>query len=247
MEHLYGCTVLVTGSSRGIGRAIVRELANCGANVLINYLEHHDEALELREELQALVRDIEVVQADVSDRQEVERMVGIAIERFGQIDILVNNAGITRDCTLRKMSFEEWDRVLQVNLSGVFNCTKAVIPHLINRHKGSIVNIASVIGQTGAFGQANYSAAKAGVIGFTKSCALELARYGITVNAVCPGFVETDMLKAVPADIRESIRQRIPIGQFANPEEIAKCVRFLVAEGKYITGQCININGGLFM
>lgn len=247
MTHLRGYVALVTGSSRGIGRAVAKELASSGADIVVNYFEHHDEAYSLREEIQALGRDVEVVQADISDPQLVKVLVESAINKFGQIDILINNAGITRDRTLKKMSFEEWEQVLQVNLSGVFNSTKMVIPYMIERQKGSIVNIASVIGQTGAFGQTNYSAAKAGVIGFTKSCALELAHYGITVNAVCPGFVETDMLKAVPDDIRENIRQRIPLRRFASPADVARCVRFLVTEGQYFTGQCLNLNGGLFM
>lgn len=243
---LSGQTAIVTGSSRGIGRAIVQELARCGANVIINYFEHRDEAYELADALRSLGGGVEVIQTDVSEYDKVARLVESTRERFSGIDILVNNAGITRDRTLRKMSPEEWHRVLQVNLSGVFNCTRAVVPHMIERRRGNIVNIASVIGQTAAFGQSNYSAAKAGVIGFTRSCALELAPYGIPVNAICPGFVDTDMLRAVPDEVRQSILHRIPQGRFASPEEIARCVRFLVTEGTYITGQCININGGIF-
>jgi acetoacetyl-CoA reductase len=245
--NLCGRTALVTGSSRGIGRAIATELAKCGANVVINYLEHQDQAFELCQELQALGHGIEVLQGDASDREQAANLVDTVIERFGQIDVLANNAGITRDRTLSKISFEEWDRVIEVNLTGTFNYTKLVVPHMINSGGGSIINIASVVAQTGAFGQTNYAAAKAGIVGLTKSCALELARYGIRVNAVCPGFVDTDMVRAIPPEIREGIRQRIPLGRFGKPEEIARCVRFLATEAEYLTGQCINVNGGLFM
>jgi acetoacetyl-CoA reductase len=245
--NLCGRTALVTGSSRGIGRAIATELAKCGANVVINYLEHQGQAFDLSQELQALGHGIEVLQGDVSDREQAANLIATVIERFGQIDVLANNAGITRDRTLSKISFEEWDRVIEVNLTGAFNYTKLVVPHMISSGGGSIINIASVIAQTGAIGQTNYAAAKAGIVGLTKSCALELARYGIRVNAVCPGFVDTDMVRAIPPEIREGIQQRIPLGRFGKPEEIARCVRFLATEAEYITGQCINVNGGLFM
>ncbi len=245
--HLSGSVAIVTGASRGIGRAIAKELATHGASILLNYLEHSEEAERLGDELSGLARDFEIFQADVADRAQAHRMVDRAVQRFGCIDILVNNAGITRDRTLQKMTFEEWDRVLQVDLFGVFNCTRAVVSHMIDRGAGRIVNIASIIAQSGGFGQANYAAAKAGIIGFSRSCALELAPHGITVNVVSPGFVDTDMLRVVPPQIKENIRQRIPLGRFGHPDEIAKCVRFLVTEGQYITGQCINVNGGLFM
>ena len=240
-------TALVTGSSRGIGRAIATELARCGANVVINYLEHRDDAFDVCKELQALGHGIEVLQGDASDREQAAKLVETVIERFGQIDVLVNNAGITRDRTVRKLSFEDWDRVIAVNLTGVFNYTKLVVPHMIERGGGSIINISSVVAQTGAIGQSNYAAAKAGVVGLTRSCALELARYCIRVNAVCPGFIDTDMVRAIPSEIQDGIRQRIPLGRFGSPDEIARCVRFLATEAEYVTGQCINVNGGLFM
>jgi len=247
MHLLNGQTALVTGASRGIGRAIAKELAVHGANLVINYYQHEKEAMELLDEIKTLGRDAIVLRANVSVFAEVEDMFNKALASFGTIEILVNNAGITADKTLKNMSAEHWDNVMRVNLYGVYYCTRAVVPHMIRQMYGRIVNIASVIGQTGAFGQANYAASKAGIIAFTKSVALELARYGITVNAVCPGFTETDMLSAVPEEIRQQIRKRIPLGRFAHPEEIARVVRFLVCEGDYITGQCININGGLYM
>jgi NAD(P)-dependent dehydrogenase (short-subunit alcohol dehydrogenase family) len=247
MANLDGQTALVTGSSRGIGRAIAKELAACGANLVINYNESESQALGLLEEIATLGVQGEVIRANVSVWAQVEAMVDRALACFGTIEILVNNAGINRDKTFKNMSAKHWDEVLQTDLYGVYYCTKALVPHMIDQKYGRIVNIASIVGQTGAFGQANYAAAKAGVIGFTKSVALEVARHGITVNAVCPGYTVTDMLAAVPEDIREQIRVRIPLGRFAQPEEIARVVRFLVCEGDYITGQCININGGLYM
>jgi acetoacetyl-CoA reductase len=237
---------LVTGSSRGIGKAIAAELASRGMSIVINYIDSDDVALGFARELKVKGVNALAIKADVSNRKEVQLMVSEAIETFGKIDILINNAGITSDKTLKNLSYDDWDSVLSVNLTGIFNATKEILPHMIPLGRGSIVNISSVIGQTGAIGQSNYSASKAGVIGFTKSCALEVAKYGITVNAICPGYVETDMLRAVPADVLERIRQRIPLRRFGRPDEIADVVRFLVTEGHYITGQCININGGLF-
>jgi len=247
MRSLYGQTALVTGASRGIGRAIAKELASNGANLIINYNQHEKEAMDLLDEIISLGRKAICIKANVSVQAEVEEMVKKAIASFGTLEILVNNAGITADKTIKNMSPEYWDNVIRVNLYGVYYCTRAVLPHMVQKTYGRIVNIASVIGQTGAFGQANYASSKAGVIAFTKSLALEVARYGITVNAVCPGFTETDMLAAVPQEIREQIRKKIPLGRFASPEEIARVVRFLICEADYITGQCININGGLYM
>lgn len=247
MTSLTGRTAIVTGGSRGIGAAIVKELASYGANVVINYLERADRAAIIQSGLVSSHSSIELIQADVSKRDEVAGLVEQSMKRFKKIDILVNNAGITCDRTLKKMTFEEWNRVIQTNLTGVFNCTSLVVPQMIENKSGAIINVSSIIGLTGAIGQSNYAAAKAGVIGFTKSCSLELARHGITVNAICPGYVATDMLKAVPQDIAEGIRQRIPLGRFAQAEEIAKCVRFLITEGGYITGQSIHVNGGLFL
>jgi len=174
-------------------------------------------------------------------------MVKKTLDTFGQIDILINNSGITRDRTLRKMSKEEWDQVIGVDLTSVFNCTQQVLSHMLDRKRGRIVSISSFVGQAGNLGQTNYAAAKAGIIGFTKALALETARSGITVNAVCPGFTESDMLMNVPENIRQRILDRIPMVRFGKVEEIAACVRFLVTEGDYITGEAISINGGIYM
>ncbi len=237
---------LVTGSSRGIGRAIALELARLGAPLVVNYLDQRSEAESVQKEIEALGGTALIHRADVADRVAVEDMAARAAERFGRLAILVNNAGITRDRTLRKMSYAEWDEVLAVNLTGVFNCTRAVLPQMIERRGGRIVNVSSVVASTGAFGQVNYGAAKAGILGLTRSSALELARHGITVNALCPGYVQTAMLEAIPEDVRAGILQRIPLGRFGAPAEIARCVRFLVTEGGYITGQMLHVNGGLY-
>lgn len=246
-QELKGKTAIVTGSSRGIGAAIARELSAYGANVVINYKLHHEDAAKMRDEVESFGGKAEVIQADVSDIEQVRHMISKTLLKFQHIDILVNNAGITSDRTVRKMAIEDWNHVLQVNLNGVFNCTSLAVPHLLKQKKGHIINIASVIAMTGNIGQGNYAAAKAGILGFTKSCALELARSGITVNAICPGFIATAMLDAIPNDKKENILTRIPMGRFGAVEEIANCVRFLVVEGSYITGQSIHINGGLFM
>lgn len=187
------------------------------------------------------------IRADVTEYAEVTEMVKQTIETFGQIDILVNNAGITRDKTLKNMSRENWDEVIHVNLGSLFNCTKQVLPFMLEHKTGKIVNISSFVALAGNIGQANYAATKAGIIGFTKSVALEMARRGITVNAVCPGFTETDMLFDVPEEIRQRILDRIPMGRFGSSEEIAACVRFIVTEGDYMTAQAISINGGVYI
>ncbi len=246
LPDLDGLPALVTGSSRGIGRAIALELARCRARVVVNYIENRHEAESVQREIEDAGGTAAVVHADVTDRAAVERMISAAAERFGPLAILVNNAGIARDRTLRKMSYEEWDEVLRVNLTGAFNCTRAVVPQMIERKGGRIVNVSSIVAAAGAFGQANYAAAKAGLLGFTHASALELARHGITVNAVCPGYTETAMLASVPENVRAEILARIPLARFARPEEIAACVRFLVTEGQYITGQTLHVNGGLY-
>jgi acetoacetyl-CoA reductase len=188
-----------------------------------------------------------VVKADVTDYEQVGQMVAHVIETFGQVDILVNNAGITRDKTLKNMTREQWDEVIHTNLGSVFNCTKHVLPFMLDRKHGKIVNISSFVAMAGNIGQANYAATKAGIIGFTKSVALEVSRHGITVNAVCPGFTETDMLWEVPENIRQRILDKIPQGRFGTAEEIAACVRFIVSEGEYMTAQAISINGGVYI
>jgi acetoacetyl-CoA reductase len=247
-KRLDGQTALVTGGGRGIGRAIVCEFAAMGANVVINYVTSEDTARELAREIEEEngVRAL-VVQADVSEYEQVEGMIRQTIETFGRIDILVNNAGITCDKTLKNMSKAHWDEVMHVNLDSVFNCTRQVLPFMLEQKSGKIVNMSSFVGQGGNIGQANYAATKAGVIGFTKSIALEVARYGITVNAVCPGFTETDMLRSVPHEIRQRLLERIPLGRFAKAEEVAACVRYIVTEGDYMTAQALSINGGVYI
>jgi len=246
-KRLDGQTAIVTGAGRGIGRAIARELAITGANVVINYATSAQAARELADELTGYGVKALPIQADVTDFAEVTEMVKQTIETFGQIDILVNNAGITRDKTLKNMTRDNWDEVIHVNLGSLFNCTKQVLPFMLERKKGKIVNISSFVALAGNIGQANYAATKAGIIGFTKSVALEVARRGITVNAVCPGFTETDMLFDVPENIRQRILDKIPMGRFGSADEIAACVRYIVTEGDYMTAQAISINGGVYI
>jgi acetoacetyl-CoA reductase len=246
-KRLDGQTALVTGAGRGIGRAIVCELAAMGANVVINYATSAHAAQELAREIEELGPKALIIQADVSDYEQVEGMIRQTIETFGQIDILINNAGITCDKTLKNMGKAQWDEVIHVNLDSVFNCTRQVLPFMLERKSGKIVNMSSFVGLGGNIGQANYATTKAGVIGFTKSVALEVARYGITVNAVCPGFTETDMLRSVPEEIRQRLLEKIPLGRFAQAGEVAACVRYIVTEGDYMTGQTISINGGVYI
>jgi acetoacetyl-CoA reductase len=246
-KRLEGKTAIVTGAGRGIGSAIARELGETGANVIVNYSTSASSAEELAEEIRTLGPKALAIQADVTDIEQVRNMVNRVMETFGQIDILVNNAGITRDKTLKNMSRENWDEVMHVNLGSVFNCTKLVLPHMLERKSGKIVNISSFVALAGNVGQANYAATKAGIIGFTKSIALEVARHGITVNAVCPGFTETDMLWQVPENIRQRILEKIPMARFGTAEEIAACVRYIVTEGDYMTAQAISINGGVYI
>jgi len=244
---LKGRVALVTGSSRGIGRAIADELMSQGANCVYNCVTSIDALQTLMFERRPFAGRSIAVQADVSQPEACTRLMEHALREFGQIDILVNNAGITRDKTLRKMTDSDWNEVIQYNLNSVFHCTRAALPHMIERGHGRIINVSSIIGQTGNLGQANYAAAKAGMIGFTKSVAREVARNNITVNAVCPGFIDTDMLKAVPDEARAKIVSQIPLGRFGRATEIAAMVRFLASEGGWITGQQFNVNGGMYM
>jgi acetoacetyl-CoA reductase len=246
-KRLDGKTAIVTGAGRGIGRAIAKELGETGANVVINYATSADGATELAEELRESGTQALPFRADVTDYDQVGDMVRQTIDAFGQIDILVNNAGITRDKTLKNMTRQHWDDVIDVNLGSTFNCTKQVLPFMLERKSGKIVNISSFVALAGNVGQSNYAATKAGIIGFTKSVALEVARYGITVNAVCPGFTETDMLWEVPENIRLRILDKIPMARFGTAEEIAACVRYIVSEGDYMTAQAISINGGVYI
>jgi acetoacetyl-CoA reductase len=247
VRPLEGRVALVTGASRGIGRAIARELANRGATVVINYFNSIARAQELRDDIEGMGGESCLMQGDISDCREARRIMHKLLEIYGRIDILVNNAGITRDRSIRKMSDSDWLEVIETNLNSIFYCTSAAVPSMIEHKYGRIVNIASFSGQAGNFGQANYAASKGGIIAFTKVLALELARYNITANVVAPGFTSTDMLAAVPGDILDQIRTRIPLGRFAQPEEIAKAAAFLICDGDYVTGQQININGGIYM
>lgn len=247
IKRLDGQTAIVTGAGRGIGRAIAKELGEFGANVVINYNQSADTAKQLAKEIEEFGVKVLVVKADVTDFDQVTFMVKQTIETFGQIDVLVNNAGITRDKTLKNMNKQQWDEVINTNLGSLFNCTRQVLPYMLERKSGKIVNISSFVAMAGNIGQSNYAATKAGIIGFTKSVALEVARHGITVNAVCPGFTETDMLWEVPENIQQRILDRIPMNRFGTAEEIASCVRYIVSEGHYMTAQAISINGGVYI
>jgi acetoacetyl-CoA reductase len=244
---LEGKVAIVTGSSRGIGRAIVRELALHGASVVVNYYKSREAAEEVARELQAQGARAVAIGAGVAEPDEVKRLVEETAAEYGKIDILVNNAGVNRDHTLRRLSHEDWREVLSTDLDGIYYCTSAVVPYMIENSGGRIVNVSSIIGQIGNVGQANYAAAKAGIIGFTKAVAQELVRYNITVNVVCPGFIETDMVTALSDDVKDKLLERIPMRRFGRPEEVATLVRYLVSEGDYITGQQFNVNGGMYM
>ena len=278
--NLKGKVALVTGGSRGIGRAIALRLAEHGADVVINYQSAKEDAADVTRLINQIrtLEDIEelslvvdkmitsddakavsqlvesmgchayFIQADVSDIEQVNRMHDEIMQKFGKIDILVNNAGITRDKSFIKMTSQMWSDVIDVNLTGAFNCTKAVISGMVARKYGKIINISSVIGRMGSFGQANYAAAKAGLIGLTQTLAKEFADKGITVNAIAPGFIETEMVKGIPRDIMEKIIAKIPVGRFGKPSDVAGAVAYLTSEdGNYITGQVIDLNGGLYI
>jgi len=278
--NLEGKVALVTGGSRGIGRAIALRLAEDGADVAINYqaskeqaekvamfvdfnrvlqevsdislmveeMNHAEDAKEVSDAIDSMGKHSCIVQANVNDFEQVIKMRDEVVRDLGKIDILVNNAGITRDKSFVKMTPQMWSDVLSVNLDGPFYCTKAVIEGMIERKYGRIVNISSVIGRMGNFGQSNYSASKAGLIGLTKTLAKEFASKGITVNAVAPGYVGTEMVKAVPKEILDKIIAQIPLGRLGEPSEVAGAVAYLVSEdGKYITGQVIDINGGFYI
>ena len=247
MTRLDGKAALITGASRGIGRAIALDMASQGAKVALNYQSSDAKAQAVADEITAAGGTAILAKANVADPEESRAMVKRVAEQFGRLDALVNNAGITRDRSLRKMSDEHWVEVIQTNLNSVFFCTTAAIPIMSEQKYGRIVNISSMNGQIPAWGQANYGASKGGIISFTKTAALELAGSNITVNTVSPGFTDTDMFAQVREDIKEQIKSKIPMGRFATPEEIAKAVTFLVADGDYITGQQINVNGGAFM
>ena len=238
---------IVSGSSRGIGRAIALELARRGMAVVVNYRSAETEAQAVAAEVRALGVDCLCLQSDVADPDQARGLIRDVQAQWGRVDVLVNNAGITRDKTLRKLTDDDWLQVINTNLGSVYYCTSAAMPIMIKQNFGRIINISSYVGQAGNFGQANYGASKGGIIAFTKTAALELARYGITVNAIAPGFTETEMLSKVPPDVQDKIRARIPMGRFGKPEEVAKVVAFIATEADYITGQQINVNGGVYM
>ena len=238
---------LVTGSSRGIGKAIALELGRSGMTTIVNFKDAKPEAQNTFDEIVRLGGRAAVYQADISDETAVKGMFDFIHHEFGGADVLVNNAGINLDRSLRKMRFDDWKRVLDVNLSGMFLCCQSALPHMIDRKYGRIVNISSIIGRTGAFGQTNYAAAKSGVLGLTKSLAFEVAKYNITVNAICPGYIDTDMVAGMPDEMLKQIESGIPLQRLGKPEEIARMARFLILEGDYMTGSTLNVNGGLFL
>jgi 3-oxoacyl-(acyl-carrier-protein) reductase len=246
--RLTGRTALITGASRGIGRAIAVALAQEGADVVVNYVSNTTPAQHLVEELQQSGHQALAVRADVSDFPDTYRMAQEIYKAFGHLDILINNAGITSDKTFQNMDHASWRKVLAINLDGVFNCTKVFIDGMIEQGWGRVVNITSVIGQIGNFGQVNYAASKAGVAAFTKSLAKEVAAKGITVNAVAPGFIETEMLETLPDKVRTRLLAQIPMRRFGRGEEVARaCVYLCSPDGDYITGSELMLNGGLYM
>ena len=241
---------VITGSSRGIGADIALKLAQQGNNIVLNY--HSDKSKEniekLIEKIKGYDQEVIAVKADVSKMDQAKNLINRALDKFSAIDILVNNAGINKDNLLLRMSEEEWDQVMNVNLKGVFNCTKAVIKSMMKNRKGKIINLSSVVGIRGNAGQANYSASKAGVIGFTKSVARELAGRNITANAIAPGFIKTDMTDSIPEDAKKELLDEIPLSRLGKSEDVAELVAFLASDrSDYITGQVINVDGGMAM
>jgi 3-oxoacyl-[acyl-carrier protein] reductase len=246
--RLEGKVALVTGASRGIGREIALELAREGASVAVNYSGSEAKALAVVDEIKAMGQDAFAIQADVSNSESVNDMAKETIERFGKLDILVNNAGITKDNLLMRMKESEWDDVININLKGVFLCTKAVTRQMMKQRSGRIINISSIVGVSGNPGQANYVAAKSGVIGLTKTTAKELSSRGITVNAVAPGFITTDMTDKLNEDVKTEMLKQIPLARFGEPKDIARTVVFLASEDSaYMTGQTLHIDGGMVM
>ena len=243
-----GRVAVVTGGCRGIGAAITKSLAEGGAHVAAGYNRGTETAEALATGLRAEGHSISLHQGNVAEPEACQRVVREVLDRYERIDFLVNNAGINVDKTVRKMSVDDWHAVLRVNLSGTFYMIKAVLDHMVERKSGRIVNISSVIGQSGNIGQANYAASKSGQFGFTKSLALEVARKGITVNCVAPGFIETEMVASVPRSVLDTVIGRIPVGRLGQASEVARCVRFLLEdEAGYITGAVLTVNGGLEM
>lgn len=241
-------TVLVTGGSRGIGKEIALKFAKQGYDVIINYVSDKTDTEELKKELEANGGKALIVKADVTNPEQIENLVKTAIETFEKIDVLVNNAGITKDNLLMRMSEEEFDKVIEVNLKGTYLMTKAVTKYMMKKRQGSIINLSSVVGVTGNAGQCNYAASKAGIIGFTKSVAKELASRNIRANAIAPGFIATDMTDVLSDEIKETIQNQIPLKRMGNAKEVAELAYFLGSEqSSYITGQVIHVDGGMVM
>lgn len=247
MQDLKGKVAIVTGASRGIGREIALQFAQRGADIAINYRSRQSDADQVLKEIEASGVRAMAIQADLSKMPEARSLIKKVHEEWGRIDILVNNAGITKDKSMKKLTDDDWNDVLDTNLGSVYATCSEVLNIMMEQKFGRIVNITSFVGQAGNFGQANYAASKGGIIAFTKTLAIEMAKYDITVNAIAPGFTETEMLAQVPENVREKIIARVPMGRFGKPEEIARAVVFLAAEGDYITGQQINVNGGVYM
>jgi 3-oxoacyl-[acyl-carrier protein] reductase len=248
MTNLTGKTAIITGASRGIGAEIARKMAEAGAKIVVNYSGSQAKAEAVVEEIKNNGGEAIAVKADVADADAVKAMVEQTMQAFGSVDILVNNAGITRDNLMMRMKDDEWDDVINTNLKGVFICTKAVTRQMMKQRSGRIVNIASIVGVMGNAGQANYVAAKAGVIGLTKTTARELASRNITANAVAPGFITTDMTDKLGEDIQKTMLAQIPLGRFGKPEEVAKAALFLASDdASYMTGQTLHLDGGMVM
>jgi len=248
MGKLKDAVVVVTGAGRGIGRAIAEELGHEGARVVVNY----SKSKEAAEGLVARLREngspeAVALQADVSDAAQAAELIEETVRRFGRIDVLVNNAGVNIDRSLKKLTPQDWDTVIQIDLNSYFYTVKAALPHFMRQQSGKIINISSMNGQTGNFGQANYAAAKAGILGFTKTAALELARSNVTVNAICPGYIATEMFEAIPEKTKEAILARIPLGRAGTPQEVARAVRYLIVDGDYFTGATLSMNGGAYL
>lgn len=245
---LKGKCAVITGASRGIGKCIAKKFAKEGANVVINYRNNEEEALKVKQELEDLGSQVLVVKADVSELEQAENLIKEAKKEFGRVDILVNNAGITKDNLIIRMKEEDFDSVIKTNLKGAFNCLKAVTPIMLKQKYGKIVNMASVVGVVGNPGQVNYCASKAGLIGMTKSLAKEIGSRNITINAIAPGFIDTDMTKILSDDQKKKILSQIPLNKFGNVEDIANVALFLGSENSnYITGQVIHVDGGMAM
>ena len=246
-QPLSGQIALVTGGSRGIGKQIAIDLAKLGAYVAINYNNSKQSAEDVKELIRSSDGKAEIYQCDIGKNADVTKMMDKIQKQMGDIGILINNAGISRERTVRNMSLDEWKDVIDTNLNSVFYCSKSVIPQMIENKKGTIINIASLLGQIGNIGLANYSASKGGVLAFTRGLALELARHNITVNSICPGWIKTDMTDRIPDKLKDGILSSIPLKKFGEPEDISDMVSYLTLKGRYITGTQIHINGGLYM